>query len=162
MAAADSTTGATGPTGAQPVAPAAPPPSNPQPPARPRVFPSKPASQGTQAVTAPGGGNPQLQAVGPSGSSVLSNYQGEVLARIRRQAAAASGLAGSDGTSFVTFEIQAAGSISGVRLAQSSGIAALDQLALDIVQRAAPFPPIPTQLDKQSLLFDVPVNFKTR
>jgi protein TonB len=160
--ATDGTTGATGPTDAQPVASAAPAQSNPQPPAPPRVTPSKPSSQGTQAVTAPGGGDPQRQAVGPSGASVLSNYQGEVLARIRQQAAEASGRVASDGTSFVIFEIQAAGGISGMRLAQSSGVAALDQLALDIVKRAAPFPPIPAQLDKQSLLFDVPVNFKTR
>lgn len=52
-------------------------------------------------------------------------------------------VSGANGTAVVNFTIAADGSLAGVSLAQSSGNAALDKIALDHIRRSAPFPAPP-------------------
>ncbi|TIX79507.1 MAG: energy transducer TonB, partial [Mesorhizobium sp.] len=53
----------------------------------------------------------------------------------------------------VVFVVMADGSISDIQLAESSGSAELDQFALTLVRKQAPFPPIPTETGKSSWVF---------
>jgi protein TonB len=52
--------------------------------------------------------------------------------------------AGQRGSATVVFSIGENGSLRGVRIGKSSGIARIDQLALQTVRSAAPYPPPPT------------------
>ncbi len=75
-----------------------------------------------------------------AGNAAAANYGGIVmghLSRIRRQRAPARGEA------TVAFHIGANGAVSRVRIARSSGHAALDAAAIAHIQRAAPFPAPP-------------------
>ncbi|WP_371135838.1 energy transducer TonB [Reyranella sp.] len=48
------------------------------------------------------------------------------------------------------------------RVALSSGHAAIDAAGLDMFRRAAPFPPLPTEITGEIATFVVPVQFKTQ
>ena len=52
------------------------------------------------------------------------------------------------------------GTLAGLELTQSSGTPELDQLALESVRSAAPFPP--TALSTSNLILDLPIDFKIR
>jgi periplasmic protein TonB len=74
------------------------------------------------------------------GQAAAANYPGQVLrqiTRLRRQSAP------SRGTVTVSFAIAGSGALADVAILQSSGSPALDQMALDHIRRAAPFPPPP-------------------
>lgn len=75
-----------------------------------------------------------------TGNAAASNYPGKVMKKI-------SGVpkprVGSKGTSVVAFTISPGGGLSTISLARSSGSSRLDRAALQVVQRAAPFPPPP-------------------
>ncbi len=51
------------------------------------------------------------------------------------------------------------GRVLAARLARSSGNAALDAEALEMLQRAQPLPPLPSDQPGESLEIAVPVNF---
>ncbi|MDX8350714.1 TonB family protein [Cognatiyoonia sp. IB215446] len=75
-----------------------------------------------------------------AGNAAANNYPGEVMQRITRigqPRVRASGIA------VVRFSISGNGALAGVSIAQSSGSARLDRAAMQVVQRAAPFPPPP-------------------
>ncbi|WP_422031308.1 TonB family protein [Roseovarius sp.] len=75
-----------------------------------------------------------------SGNAAASNYPGQVMrqiSRVRRPQV------GSRGTAVVAFTISPSGGLSGLSLARSSGNGRLDQAALGVVRRAAPFPAPP-------------------
>lgn len=74
------------------------------------------------------------------GNAAASNYPGEVMRIISR---VSRPRVGSRGTVVVSFSIAAGGGLSGLSVFQSSGNARLDQAALRMIQRAAPFPPPP-------------------
>jgi len=67
--------------------------------------------------------------------------------------------AGQRGSTTVTFAIGPAGSLRFVRVAQSSGNARLDQLALATVRAAAPFPPPPVFKDRTAA-YTIRINFR--
>ncbi|MDX8354809.1 TonB family protein [Cognatiyoonia sp. IB215182] len=75
-----------------------------------------------------------------AGNAAANNYPGEVMQRITRigqPRVRASGIA------VVRFSISGNGALAGVSIAQSSGSARLDRAAMQVIQRAAPFPPPP-------------------
>lgn len=86
-----------------------------------------------------------------AGNAAASNYPGLVYQRIARQRLPR---VSSRGTAQVTFSISAGGGLAGVSLTRSSGDGRLDAAALDIVRRAAPFPPPPTGAQRS---FTIPV-----
>lgn len=72
-----------------------------------------------------------------AGNAAASNYPGQVMRKISR---VPRPRVGSRGTAVVSFTIAASGGLSGLSIARSSGNARLDQAALRMIQRAAPFP----------------------
>jgi protein TonB len=77
-----------------------------------------------------------LQAKKPNGSA----YGAGVYAALARHKPRAV----ERGSTTVTFQIGGSGVLSNVRVGQSSGNARLDQMALQMVRDAAPFPPPPS------------------
>lgn len=76
-----------------------------------------------------------------AGNAAISNYPGKVMRRIsrlRRPNVRATGNAR------VSFQIASNGALASVTLAQSSGSRELDQAALGLVRKAAPFPAPPS------------------
>lgn len=75
-----------------------------------------------------------------SGNAAASNYPGQVMRKLSRVSRPRMN---ARGAAVVAFSIAGSGGLSGVSLARSSGSAALDRAALQVVQRAAPFPAPP-------------------
>lgn len=72
-----------------------------------------------------------------AGNAKASNYAGLVMRKISRMRRPR---VDSRGTARVAFRVSSSGSITSIRIAKSSGSAALDKAALQLVRRAAPFP----------------------
>ncbi|MDX8350493.1 TonB family protein [Cognatiyoonia sp. IB215446] len=97
------------------------------------------SATGNTSATAPQQSGNTGQAA-TAGNAAASNYPGEVMQRITRigrPRVRASGIA------VVRFSIAANGGLAGVSIVQSSGSARLDRAAMQVIQRAAPFPPPP-------------------
>ena len=77
------------------------------------------------------------KAAAPSGNAAASNYPGQVMSRIAR---AGKPRVRSRGTAVIAFSVGGGGQLASARVAQSSGSSALDQAALGIIRKAAPFP----------------------
>ena len=93
------------------------------------------------------------------GNASASNYPGKVAAKLRRASRGISGsaLAKARNDVQVSFTVDANGAVGGVRIARSSGSPELDQAALAIIRRAAPFPPIPADAGRSSWTFSLPL-----
>lgn len=122
----------------------------PKPKPKPKRTEAKPVKEETRKkakpkpVTDPGetavaASAPASTAKGTGGLSTKA-YAKAVMKKVRatRKAAGAG-----YGTAVVGFSIAADGGLAGVKLLQSSGDAVLDEVALDHIRRAAPFPPPP-------------------
>ena len=92
-----------------------------------------------------------------AGNAAVSNYPGKVRNKINRAKRRVSG--GDRGSVVVSFVVGSGGQASGIRVARSSGSAALDRAAVDSVQRAAPFAKIPEAAGRSSWAFNVPIVF---
>ncbi len=66
------------------------------------------------------------------------------------------------GTAVVEFTVGANGEITSRRISKSSGSKALDEAAMASIERATPFPPIPTDLNRSQLVVSVPFKFTVR
>lgn len=126
-----------------------PPAPRPQQPATPATPPASPGNaeadarrgspDSSETGQAAATGSPSATAA-EAGNAAATNYPGEVLRRItrlRRPAAPARGRV------LVVFTIAPSGALASVSVASSSGAPELDRIALEHVQRAAPFPPPP-------------------
>ncbi len=91
------------------------------------------------------------------GNAAVSNYPGQVARKLRRAVRSPRGR--DRGEVLVSFTVSRSGSVSGVRIARSSGSPNLDKAALDTVRRAAPFPPIPDAAGRSSWPFNLPLAF---
>ncbi|MDG4880185.1 TonB family protein [Mesorhizobium sp. WSM4884] len=90
-----------------------------------------------------------------AGNALESRYSGEIqkkLARANRRVSK-SVQAKARNNARVVFIVAADGSISDLQLAESSGSAELDEFALTLVRKQAPFPPIPPETGRSSWLF---------
>lgn len=76
-----------------------------------------------------------------AGNAAVSNYPGQVMRKISRMRRPR---VNSRGSATVAFSVSGNGGLGSVRIASSSGSAALDKAALELVRRAAPFPPPPS------------------
>ncbi|TLP56466.1 TonB family protein [Parasedimentitalea maritima] len=115
----------------------------PKPEPKPRGNGANTTAQGTAdgQNNSPGGqarSNPNTSKV--QGNATASNYSGTVRRKIHR---AKRQRVNIKGVALVSFNIAPNGSISGARVARSSGSAKLDRIALSQVRRASPFPPPP-------------------
>ncbi|WP_417838283.1 TonB family protein [Tritonibacter scottomollicae] len=75
-----------------------------------------------------------------AGNAAASNYPGQVMRKISRQRKPRTS---ARGVAHIAFAIGAGGQLTTVRVAKSSGSAELDQLAVQQIRRAGPFPPPP-------------------
>ena len=64
-----------------------------------------------------------------------------------------------EGISYVAFTMSRDGRVLAVRIVRSSGVASLDQEGLDLLARAQPLPPLPSDQPGESLDLVVPIQF---
>ncbi|MDX8516005.1 energy transducer TonB family protein [Mesorhizobium captivum] len=143
------------------------PPAEPQQPPVPSATSSAPAASAGPSQTIETGGTadgdardaPVVASKGKqqaaAGNAMESRYSGEIqkkLARANRRVSK-SIQAKARNNARVVFVVSADGSISDLQLAESSGSAELDQFALTLVRKQAPFPPIPPETGRSSWVF---------
>jgi periplasmic protein TonB len=127
--------------------------------------PEKPAAQagnGGQNDADAVAGKPvagQQDNAGTGGDAEVARYPGQVLKKLKRALRYPKGAGGAAGEVQVSFTVAANGQPSGIRIAQSSGNAAIDAAGIATVERAAPFPPIPAGANRKSWAFTVPLAF---
>ncbi|MCV3766856.1 energy transducer TonB [Rhizobium sp. TRM95796] len=92
------------------------------------------------------------------GNAAASNYKGLVQKKLSR--AQKRVRVRGEGSLVLSFTITANGGVSGARISRSSGDPKLDQAALALLDRAAPFPAIPTETGKKSWKMTVPIEFR--
>ncbi len=93
-----------------------------------------------------------------AGNAKVSNYPGKIQRKLRRAKVRPSGTR-KRGNVVVSFTVSKSGSVSGVRIARSSGVAALDKAAIATVKRAVPFPQIPDAAGRSKWAFSIPIRF---
>ncbi|WP_137156870.1 TonB family protein [Rhizobium sp. FKL33] len=92
------------------------------------------------------------------GNAASSNYKGLVQKKLNR--AQKRIRARGEGSLVLSFTITADGGVSGARISRSSGDPKLDQAALALLDKAAPFPPIPAETGRKSYKMAVPIEFR--
>lgn len=92
------------------------------------------------------------------GNASMSNYKGLVQRKLERARKRVS--APGKGRVVVSFVITANGGVTNLRVRTSSGKAAVDARALDVVRKATPFPAIPADAGKKTYPVSVPMTFK--
>ncbi|MGV3650089.1 MAG: TonB family protein [Devosia sp.] len=154
------------PRSERPVAEPAPPRREPPPETRPvrqqqppprRTAPGAGGNSTADSVAAAAPSPPRASGTGSGGSADVARYPSQVIGKLRNALRRAGG---QSGEVMVRFTVAANGSLSGASIARSSGNGALDQAALALVRRAAPFPPIPAGAGRSSWTFDVPLAFR--
>lgn len=116
-----------------------------------------PARQAPQGAGGSGstGPNPQQKA------SLMSQWGGQIRSCISRRASAPRGVR-EGGRVTLTLSVSRSGTIQGVGIAGSSGIAALDQAAVQAAQRAGRCPRAPAGLAEASYGFELPITLQVR
>ncbi len=111
------------------------------------------SAEGKAAIASSGGSLPGV------GNAAVSNYPGKVAAKLRRVSRTISRAAQASARSNaqVSFVVGAGGDVRSVRLVKSSGSPGLDDEALSIIRRAAPFPPIPAGAGRSNWAFTLPI-----
>ncbi len=94
-----------------------------------------------------------------SGDAAASRYSGEVASKLARanRRVSKSAQATARNNAMVAFVVLANGDIADLQLAKSSGSPELDQFALELVRKQAPFPPIPPETGMSSWRFKAPI-----
>ena len=64
-----------------------------------------------------------------------------------------------EGVTIVRFTMSRDGRVLAARIERTSGVASLDQEGLDLLQRAQPLPPLPSDQPTESLELVVPIQF---
>ncbi|PCJ04180.1 MAG: energy transducer TonB [Rhodobacteraceae bacterium] len=101
--------------------------------------------------------NTAVQSARTTGRTISpAKWQSRLLAHLERHKPRSKG---QRGTAYITFSIDAAGNVLSVRLARSSGVSNIDQLALNLVRRASPVPSPPPDVQRT---ITVPVKFNRR
>ena len=166
----------------QPQRPAPPPRAEPTPRAEPRPAPAPepaadaapeapvppaPAPQPAQAPLQPsggGGGTPASQQTANRSAAVRASYAQLVLSRLQRAIVYPRRAQRREIEGVVTVEmvIAANGALRTARLLETSGSTVLDDAALALVRRVAPFPAVPRDLspDGQDIAFKAPIQYR--
>ncbi|WP_186395847.1 energy transducer TonB [Stappia sp. TSB10GB4] len=127
-------------------------------PARAPKAASTSGAGGQSNATAKAGGSERVGTSSEFGNAEASNYMGQIYRKVNR--AKRRGSVGRQrGEALIAFVVASNGSLSGVRVARSSGNEAIDREAVNTVQRAQPFPPIPPQARRNTWTFTVPIAF---
>jgi protein TonB len=107
------------------------------------------------------------QAAAPSpgaGGASIASWRDLVIAQLQRakRYPAAAEARRAQGTAMVSFTLSRGGGVLSRSLVRSSGNSYLDQEALAMINRAAPFPPFPSTMPQASIHLSLPVNFAVR
>lgn len=124
-----------------------------------------PAPRTTAAPKAEQRAPSAASAVGAASAAAASaSYAQRLVAHLQRfkQYPAAARAAGQQGIARVAFTVTRGGGVSGIRLAGSSGHAALDAETLAMVSRAQPMPPFPPEITERSKSFVLPMSYFVR
>jgi protein TonB len=105
---------------------------------------------------------PRAPSPGSSAANSLKRWRDLVMARLQSAKRYPSGGAGAQGEVMIRFTLSRDGRVLGRSLIRSSGSSALDEEALAMVSRAAPFPPMPPEISGPSVILPVPVRFTAR
>ncbi|WP_147112502.1 energy transducer TonB [Tateyamaria sp. syn59] len=95
------------------------------------------AGQADGSASAPAAQRATGQGAAQAGNAAASNYPGQVNRRINRVRRPRIGVRG---VATVAFRVASNGGLSALSVTQSSGSAELDRAAMQMIQRAAPFP----------------------
>ncbi len=119
-------------------------------------------SEGPGPDGAAGGGS--LGPGGPSAAAVQASYIAALQAQLARSQSYPERARdrGQEGVAMLAFTIDGNGNLVQASIQASSGHSLLDDATLDMVRRAAPFPPIPTALGRSTLALVVPIQFHLR
>lgn len=98
------------------------------------------SSSGSKSAKAATGSSGRNQKQKAKGNAKASNYPGQVMRKIAR---VSKPRVGAKGSAIVAFTIAPSGGLSAVSIARSSGSSQLDRAALNVIRKAAPFPPPP-------------------
>lgn len=126
-----------------------------QPPRERAARPAPPRPQSPPSTASEGRGIGERAT--PRTSSPPPTYLAQVMAQLHRAKPAS---AGQTGRAIVRFSILRSGAAGAVSLASSSGNSVIDQAALAMVRRAAPFPPLPREYGPPAMPLTVPVAFR--
>jgi periplasmic protein TonB len=118
---------------------------------------SKNGAGGKSNQTAQEGGSQRRGKSEAAGNADVTNYPAKVYRKLLRSVRVPRGGGRARRDAVVRFTIQKSGSVTGIKLARSSGSKAFDQAVLKAVQKAAPFPPIPNGAGKRNWSFSLPV-----
>ena len=138
-----------------------PPPPEVRPVERKKAAPQTTAAPRSERNTAarPAAPNP-----GAVSQAALADWRSQVVSQLQRAKRYPSGAASrrEQGVVTLAFMLSRSGGVLARRIVRGSGNLELDQEALAMVQRAAPFPPFPTGMNQASVQLSVPVNFALR
>lgn len=97
-------------------------------------------------------------------TAALANWRSEVVSKLQRAKRYPSGAEQrrEQGVVMLGFTLSRSGGVLSRHIVRSSGNAELDQEALAMVQRAAPFPPFPAGMSQASAQLSVPIRFSLR
>lgn len=124
-----------------------------------------PAPKTTAAPQAERRAPATASAVGAASAAAASaSYAQRLVAHLQRfkQYPAEARAAGQQGTARVAFTVTRSGSVSGIRIAGSSGHASLDAETLAMVRRAQPLPSFPPEMTESSKAFVLPMAYFSR
>jgi protein TonB len=144
-----------------------PPPPKPKPlekkvekkPPQPKAAASPAAPQQAAVAAAP-----QAGATPAPPSAALPTWQGLLLRHLERHKRYPSEAqrARQEGVTYVRFTMSRDGRVLAARIERASGIGALDREGLELLQRAQPLPPLPSDQPGESLEIVVPIQFFLR
>ena len=127
----------------------------------PQPKPSAPQAAPEQAATAAA---PMPGAAPQPPSPGLPNWKGQLLRHLERHKRYPSEAqrARQEGVTYVRFTMSRDGRVLAARIERASGVSTLDQEGLELLQRAQPLPPLPSDQPGESLEIVVPIQFFLR
>jgi protein TonB len=133
----------------------------------PKAVEKKPEENPDKSETIPEKNTPQeVQLASPgaiaSRASSIATWRSLVQTKIKsaQRYPVRASARGEQGTVTVAFVLNRNGSVLSRNIVRSSGHAELDQEALAMIARAAPFPPFPPSITGETLNLPVPIEFK--
>lgn len=136
----------------------------PSPKTAPAPTPKAPPPQVAQGDALPGPDAVRERKPGPSDAharNLLAAYQAQVARRIHsvKRYPFEARRNREEGKVRVRFVITGGGGVEALEVIASSGYSSLDQAALDAINRAAPFPPLPAETGLSELVIVAPITF---
>lgn len=124
--------------------------------------PAEGAAEGSSAANAGSGGSSSAAGSAGGAPGAFDAYLAEIMAWLARHKTypVMAERRRQEGTSEMVFTVARDGSLLAYELARSSGHALLDEASAEMLQRAAPLPPIPPEIGEESLTITAPIVFQ--